>query len=105
MESVNTPGLPRVSSRSKNKTVTLCKVMRGKNALSTVMCEVSSLIVSFPSPNLAMSLTFSPSGGERFEKKKKPLEMTLMIFQQKSLLKISLHKREIFGGARRSRSS
>lgn len=61
MENVNTSGLPRVSSRSKNKTVAPCKVMKGKkNALSTVMCEVSSLIVNFPSPNRAVSLTFSP---------------------------------------------
>lgn len=75
-----------------------------KNALSTVVCEVSSLIVSFPSPNLAMSLTFRPQVGRVFFFLK-PLEMTLMIFQQKSLLKISLHKREIFEGVRRSRSS
>lgn len=37
-----------------------------KNALSTVVCEVSSLIVSFPSPNLAMSLTFRPQVGRVF---------------------------------------
>lgn len=57
----------------------------------------------FPLSKSRYEFNFQPSDGERL--KKKPLEMTLIMFQQKSLLKISLHKREFFGGARRSRSS
>lgn len=44
-----------------------------KDALSTAMCEVSSLIVSFPSPNLTISLTCSPQMGKDLKKKKKAL--------------------------------
>lgn len=58
----------------------------------------------FPLSQSRYEFNFQASGGESFFFLK-PLEMTLMIFQQKSLLKISLHKREIFEGVRRSRSS
>jgi hypothetical protein len=69
-----------------------------KNALSIAMCEIRSLTVSPTSPNLTSSLTFSPQMGRDIFFK--PLEMTLILFQQKSPLQISQVKRKNLGMGR-----